>query len=212
MKKAIWVLNINSYRPDVCLHTYPTIKEYAKKIGADFNVIDQRMFSHKPITMEKMQIFELGKDYDINILVDADVLISPKLEDITKIASNNPGVVSVMQAFSIPRYFPYHFMFDRLPLVTDSDGNHIKVGPSANFVVTTKWSHYLWEPNVEVPNLYDPFRIDEYIMSYNLAKYGLLLDVFGNPIHPHIHHLAVTSKPSDGDMEDLLNKKKEWGI
>jgi hypothetical protein len=142
-------------------------------------------------------------------LVDADVLISPRLGDVSGVAMENPGTVSVMQAFSIPRYFPYNYMFDRLPLIDTSDGK-TKIGPSANFVITTKYSHFLWNPSVEVPELSDPFRIDEYIMSYNLAKYGLHLHAFGNPTHPDIYHLAATSKPNDGDMKNLLEQKKEW--
>lgn len=212
IKKAVWVLNINDYRPDVCEHTYPTIKDFCKRIGADFNEIKERKFPNHPVTMEKMQVYELGKDYDINILVDADLLVSPKLEDITRRAQNNPNIVSVLQAFEIPRYFPFDYIFGRLPIVPISEGRNTIIGPSANFVVTNKWSHFLWNPDVEVPELNDPFRIDEYIMSYNLAKYGLKLDIFGNPDHPHIHHLAVTSNPKPNDLEELFEKKKEWGI
>jgi hypothetical protein len=212
MKKTVWVLNINDYRPDICLHTIPTIENFAKKIGADFKIITDRKFPNFPITMEKMQIYELGKDNDLNILIDADVLISPKLDDISLNVSKTPGLVSVMQVFEIPRYFPYNYIFDRLPVSQTLDGRSTKVGPSANFVITSKWSHFLWNPDVEIPELQDPFRIDEYVMSVNLAKYGLDLEIFGNPIHPDIHHLAVTSKPQDGDLEVILIKKQEWNI
>lgn len=208
MKKTVWVLNINDYRPDICLHTIPTIENFAKKIGADFKIITDRKFPNFPITMEKMQIYELGKDNDLNILIDADVLISPKLDDISLNVSKTPGLVSVMQVFEIPRYFPYNYIFDRLPVSQTADGRSTKVGPSANFVITSKWSHFLWNPDVEIPELQDPFRIDEYIMSVNLAKYGLDLEIFGNPIHPDIHHLAVTSKPIESDIDILLNKKR----
>jgi hypothetical protein len=212
MKKAVWVLNVNNYRPDICLHTLPTIKAYAERIGAEYSEITERKFPSYPVTMEKMQIYELGKEYDINILIDADVLISPKLEDLSSNVTRIPGLISVMQVFEIPRYFPYNYLFDRLPISKTLEGKPTKVGPSANFVITSKWSHFLWNPDVSIPELQDPFRIDEYIMSINLAKYGLNLQIFGNPVHPDIHHLAVTSKPAKDDIDNLLIVKKEFGI
>jgi hypothetical protein len=49
-------------------------------------------------------------------------------------------------------------------------------------------------------------------MSVNLAKYGLNLEIFGNPVHPNVCHLAVTSKPQDEDLKVLLIKKQEWNM
>ena len=209
MKKAIWVLNVDNYRPDICAHTIPTIKNFADKINAEFYTIDKRKFHSFPATAEKLQIYELGKQYDVNVLIDADILISPALHDVTKNTISNPGLVSVMQVFPIPETFPYNYIFDRLPLVK-SRNIVTKVGPSANFVVTTKWSHDLWNTDVSIPESQNPFRVDEYVLSYNLARYGYSLDIFGNPYHSEIFHAEVSSNPSDDDLDKILKKKEEW--
>jgi len=77
-RKALWTLNVgNSYSEDICYLTYPLMKYHALKIGADFNVITERKFPKFPPQYEKLQIYELGRDYDFNLYVDGDALIHP---------------------------------------------------------------------------------------------------------------------------------------
>jgi hypothetical protein len=65
--------------------TFPLLNRYAEKIGAEFRVISERKFPDWPITFEKFQIFNLGREAenDWNIYIDADALIHPETPDFT---------------------------------------------------------------------------------------------------------------------------------
>ena len=81
MKKVIHLLNINNFFPELFRITYPTIRAYAEKNGYIINMITERKFPDYPITYEKMQVYEDGKDNQMNVLVDADMLLHPNLPD-----------------------------------------------------------------------------------------------------------------------------------
>jgi hypothetical protein len=85
IKKTIYTLNIDDYAPEICALTYPLIQAYARKIGADFQVIRERKFPDWPVVYEKLQIHELGQrdSNDWNIYIDSDTLINPEMFDIT---------------------------------------------------------------------------------------------------------------------------------
>ncbi len=83
-KKAIWVLNINNYAPEITEVTYPYIKAYAEKIGADFKQITERKWPDAPATYEKLQLHWLGENYDWNIYIDSDTLVHPDMFDVTR--------------------------------------------------------------------------------------------------------------------------------
>jgi hypothetical protein len=84
MKKMVFTVNIGDKYKDVCSITIPFIKLYAEKIGASFFEIREKKFKDFPFTYEKMQIYELGRDNDWNIYIDADYLIRPDLFDVTQ--------------------------------------------------------------------------------------------------------------------------------
>ena len=79
MKKTLFTLNVNKYSPEIVELTYPHLKAYAHKIGAEFVEITERKFKKMPVTYEKLQIFNLGKDNDWNIFIDADAMIQPMM-------------------------------------------------------------------------------------------------------------------------------------
>ena len=82
MKKCIHVVYINDFFPELWKLTFPTIKAYADRIGADLNVINERLYNNDvDINYEKMQVWYAGADYDANFLVDADVLIHRDFPD-----------------------------------------------------------------------------------------------------------------------------------
>src|SRR5690606_3221046 len=83
MRKCLWTVAVNDYYPEVCAITFPFMERYAKKIGADFRVIRERKFNGFRPNFEKFQLFELGHEFDYNILIDADFLISPEFHDVT---------------------------------------------------------------------------------------------------------------------------------
>jgi len=169
MHRCIHVVYISDFFPELWKLTYPTIKAYAERIGADLNIITDRMFDLH-INYEKMQVWYAGKDYDANFLVDADVLIHQHFPDFTTIVPQHH--VGFNDNYNASRKFNIEdsIYFQR-------DGRD--VGIASNAVVTYKSTHDLWQPNFS--NKFVQQRIckvregdiDEYNLSLNLAKYGL---------------------------------------
>jgi hypothetical protein len=88
MKKTIYTLNLHPEEyADITAITYPLLKHYAKKIGAEFVEIKDRKFPEWPPTFEKLQVYELGTEAknDWNIFFDADAMIHPDTADYTNL-------------------------------------------------------------------------------------------------------------------------------
>ena len=183
MRKLIHVVNINDFFPELFALTSPTIRSYAERNGYMINMITERKFPDYPINYEKMQVYEDGKDAEVNILCDADMLIHPQFPDVTTFL--NRYAVAFNDNYNIS--WKYHV--DRIPYFM-RDGRDI--GISTNFVVTSDWTHDLWEPlpfgkdvvetlakKEATEGVNDPqargwgHYADEFALSFNLAKYGL---------------------------------------
>jgi hypothetical protein len=165
--KIVHVLYLNNYMPKLCALTLPTLEGYAKKIGADFNLITKRAFKEWPITYEKMQVYKDGINADWNILLDADLIMHPDMPDITTFM--NPTVIGCYTSFVRSIHFPENIYFKRHGGI---------VGIATNFVVTSRMTHDFWTPFKEkasdiVPTLRNPHQTDEYCVSTNLARYNL---------------------------------------
>jgi len=182
MRKLIHVVNINNFFPELFALTYPTIRSYAERNGYMINIITERKFPDYPINYEKMQVYEDGKDAEVNILCDADMLIHPEFPDVIKflkrdsIAFNDNYNISVKYHVDRIRYFM-------------RDGRD--VGIATNFVVSSDWTHDVWEPlSLSQKDIEDLAKkentdsggadgrgwghyADEFALSYNMAKYGL---------------------------------------
>lgn len=176
MKKALHILNINNFFPELFALCFPTIEAYAKRNGYDINIITQRKFHDYPIIYEKVQVHEYGKGYDLNLLVDADMLIHPHFPDVTNIVP--PHHVGFNDNYNIST----KFHTERLDYFL-RDGRD--VGIATNFVVAYKSTHDVWKPLPYTPQEIEDLSIkglnhrgwghyaDEFCLSYNLAKYGL---------------------------------------
>jgi alpha-N-acetylglucosamine transferase len=216
MKKAVWVLNIDNYRPDITKYTLPTIKAYAEKIGAEYHEITERKFPDFPITYEKMQLWELGKDYDWNILIDADVLISDKMQDVIAVAKEYPKTVISLQQCNAVNYFKPGPNFNKLRSIDLNDGTKLVPTTSANFVITNKATHVIYEPVELSPEEMAqqtvlPYMCDEYNFLSKRAEYGIdsrrLIDVGVDD--SLIHHLAATTDNNETES-DIINKLEEF--
>ncbi len=192
IKKTIYTLNINpngspdGYAPEIRALTYPLIKHYAQKIGADFHEITKRKWPDYPIVYEKLQIYELSKEMqnDWNIYIDSDTLIHPDFMDIT-----NPipkDTVAHNGCDTADNRWRYDRFFHR-------DGRHI--GSCNWFTVASDWCIELWHPlddltrDEAVHNIFPTVNeintiietdhlIDDYTLSRNIAKYGLKFITF----------------------------------
>lgn len=166
MRSAVWVVNINNYFPELCSLTLPTIERYAKKNKADFNLITERKFTDFPVPYEKLQIHELGKGYDWNILIDADVLIH---KDLPEIISFPPNQIYIDAGYEANTRFIFDDYFLR-------DGRNR--GITTYFVAAHQMCHDIWTPlefsAIEAKKSITRWHIaDEYCISRNLAKFGL---------------------------------------
>jgi len=182
MRKLIHVVNINDFFPELFALTYPTIRSYAERNGYMINMITERKFPDYPINYEKMQVYEDGKDAEVNILCDADMLIHPEFPDVTEFLKRD----SI--AFNDNYNISWKYHVDRIGYFMRDARD---VGIATNFVVSSDWTHDVWEPlSLSQKDIEDLAKkentdtggadgrgwghyADEFALSYNMAKYGL---------------------------------------
>jgi len=225
LKKTIFTLNIDNYVPEITEITYPFIQHYAERIGANFHVISDRKFPEYPISYEKFQIYELAQEMgnDWNIYFDSDALIHPETIDFTlhvqkdTVLHNDKDMANVR--------WKYDRFFYR-------DGRNI--GSCNWFAIASDWCIELWKPLDDlavgdaVRNIYptvpetdvginSDHLIDDYVVSRNIAKYGLkfyscrdLLAKLNLPLANFLFHQYTFS------TEEKIRQLKEvivtWGL
>ena len=227
MKKALFTLNLN---PDVYKEitdmTYPLLKEYCRKIGAEFVEINTRKFPEwKSPTYEKLQVYQLAQDMgnDWNIFFDADAVVHPDMPDLTSLLSKDT-VLHNGADFALLRW-RYDRFFQR-------DGRHI--GSPTWFCMASDWCIELFKPlddltpeqayesifpTVEELKLgYEPWRlIEDYVISRNIAKYGLKFKSFAEVIKekPSItgnYLWHVYAMPIEEKVVKMQQTLKGWGL
>ena len=207
MKTAIWVLNINNYWPELCEITLPTLKWYAKKLDADFNLITERKYDGFPITYEKVQVHELGKEYQWNILLDADFLIHPLCPDMRNFIP--------IDTVGASHGYASNSWLDTDDIYFSRDGRN--QGLATGLIMTSDLTHDLWEPldmslEEALTKVKRKHILDEYCLSRNLAKYGLkYMGIFQQ--HPSIRetnliHLGCEEK-TDEEKAKTIQRAKE---
>lgn len=85
MKTAVVTLCIGNGWEELKKLTFPSITDYANKIGAQFVHIDQAMINPNEVGFEKFQMFKMLSYYDRIIYLDADLIVRkncPNLFDI----------------------------------------------------------------------------------------------------------------------------------
>lgn len=178
MKKQLYTLNIGNYSPDITALTFPLLKHYCQKIGAEFCEITERKFPEWPFCYEKIQMYENSKGNDWSIYIDADALVSPDMFDVTEFLPRD----TIMHWRTDPanNRWRYDDYFRR-------DGRNI--GSAGWFTVASNWTRDIWTPcdltpEQAVANIFPTQHevsmglkpghfIDEYVTSRNIAKFGL---------------------------------------
>ena len=180
LKKTVFTLNVNDYAPEIRAITYPLLKYWAHKIGAEFFEINVRRFPEWPVPYEKFQIYFLAQEMenDWNIYLDADTLVHPGTPDWTlylgkdTIAQHGSDVASIRL-----RYNQYMMR----------DGRNY--GSAGWFTIASDWCLDLWHPAIITPEeainscfpthqeanagIKAEHLVDDYIMSSNIARFGL---------------------------------------
>ncbi len=206
-KKCVHIVRKLNLSDEICAITVPLIKAYAERIGADVNVIGgSRAFPEYPETYERMQIYASGRRYNWNICVDTDILLGPLLVDATqKVARDTFGLImhySASESFSV-----HHRAFSR---------DQRDLVPVEAFIVTSDWTHDLWEPltgnaQANLAGIRNEQQIAEYALALNMARYGLKY-AGALPAGSQIARVNTAQNMGSDGLDYVKGKLWEWGI
>lgn len=219
-KKLVVTLDIN-YDSRITDITFPYMRQYAKKIGADFKVIKFRIFNNSyPISLEKFQLYNISKDYDWVIFFDADLLINPDCFDLTNVVDHDMILVpesldpfeqfeplNILGKYNLTHHFPLFLsVFSR---ESRSAFEYSDINP-LNFAKHIKSSserlyHYKRKRDCDIE---DVWFLDELIYSFNVCRYkipyGSMKESFPN-INICAHPLSMSNNEK---IRFLLESKK----
>jgi hypothetical protein len=226
IKKTLFTLNLNpdSYKEITDL-TYPFIKEYCRKIDAEFYEIRERKFPEwKSPTYEKCQVFELAQEMenDWNLFIDCDAIIHPDTPDITTLISKD------IVLHNGSDFAPIRWKYDRFLL---RDGRHI--GSPTWLCLASDLCIELFKPldDMEPEEAYsyifpvvgelqvgvEPYRlIEDFVFSRNIAKYGLKFKTFNDLMKSlgfagdFMFHLYAI--PQEEKVVRIKQQLKNWGF
>ncbi len=223
LKKTIFTLNVDNYAPEITELTYPLMKRYAEKIGADFHIISERKFPNMPPVYEKLQIYELGKKMgnDWNIYIDSDALVHPDFFDVTNFIKKDTVIHNGSDMANNRWRYDKYFI---------RDGRNIS---SCNwFAIASDWCLDLWHPldisyEEALGNIF-PLQIelntvitkehliDDYTLSRNIAKYGLKFKTTSQIIQEinaggnYLWHEYII--PAERKVKEMRKTLANWGI
>lgn len=235
-KKSVFIINIGKENEDLYAVTIPNIKAYADKIDAQFIEIKEKKFNKFPFTYEKMQIYELGKNNDWNIYIDADYLIRDTLFDVTEVcpidAIGQWGFYGASSWFEMDDVFKADTeevlvkgeTCERCRTVISLDRIEIRprfIAFTDGFVVASKQCHEIWKP-LTFPYetaLYLARRehwLGEYTLARNLAQNHYKLYTFktevrlngGQSDDSELLHINVTTKNMNINQYVIANCSK----
>jgi hypothetical protein len=226
---VIYLLNIDSYAPEVTALTYPLIHAWARKIGAEVQMITERRFPGWPVVYEKLQIHRLAQENkaDWHIYLDSDALVHPNTPDWTQFLSRDTVAHNGVDHAAIRWRYDEYFL---------RDGRNVG---SCNWnTIASSWCLDLWRPLddltcaeavARITPTHDERRsgvidaahlIDDYALSRNIARFGLKvqtlialekrlgLDGQGGP---GFYHHCYTKSTADKASE-YRQVLRDWGI
>jgi hypothetical protein len=223
LKKTLFTLALDNWEPEITALTFPLMKRYAYKIGADFHVISERKFPGWPAGCEKLQIYDLGREMqnDWNFYIDADALIHPDMFDVT--AQLNKDTVCFNGRDFAGIRWRYNEFFLR-------DGRNI--GACNWFVVASDWCLDLWHPpTVSYDEAIDSIfpteneintvvtrshLMDDYLLSYNIARFGLkvttAMDIFQKECNATYSIFHQYTLPPEAKVVEMRKCLRDWKI
>ena len=197
---------IGEYQPEMCKLTLPNLRAYADRIGADFNIINKSVFDGYPPNYERFQVYEMGRQYKYNLVIDADYIFHTDVPDFTKnFDLKNVGYLSHMD---ISQYYKPNNYFKK-------DGRNRGIADA--MVVSTYLTHDVWTPcpysydELKEECLLDPRQVSELWLSINLARFGLSFVPIFTSFCGTYTPLATTNKLEKPE-ELILEKLKLWSL
>jgi len=183
VRKTLYTLALKGYAPELIEVTFKLMRKWAEKIEAEFYVIEDRKFNLYP-TYEKFQIYELSKERDDDFIyfLDADTMVHPDMYDPMTIITKEWTCAAYSNDYTPMRFRPDE-MFLR-------DARY--QGKGSWCIFCSDWTRDIWQPlpqdityeeavanifpvNHEVNSIKKTPEslIDDYLVSRNIAKYGL---------------------------------------
>ena len=187
MRKLLVTLNIGDYLTEITRYTFPMMETWAKKIGAEFLILDQRKLTvegdGKPVNYEKFQLHDLVNQYDWTYFLDSDAFVHPDTLDWVEIVGDKSVVLF---SGTDPRT-------TRFRATNYTRRARCHVGACTWNVICSDWTGAdLWQPPEDyaaaVANIVPIWAecrtghcphahlIDDYQLSENIARYGLRVD------------------------------------
>lgn len=224
-RKVIFTLCVDGYSPEITALTFPLLRYYASKIGARLHIIDERRFTNWPVTVEKLQVYYLARDYNAEwaMFFDADTLIHPETVDFTDFLTKDTVAHNGSDMAAVRWRYDKYFL---------RDGRNI--GACNWCTMASEWCFDLWHPpdDITLEEALDAIRptvneqntvvttqhlIDDYLLSRNIAKYGLKFTTLMG-LQKRIglsegcffwHQYTIPSHEKVKQMKDLI---KQWEI
>jgi len=183
VRLAVYTLNIDNYAPEITALTYPLIKFWVGKVGAEWVEIKTRRFPDWPVTYEKLQIYDLARanGAEWHHYIDSDALVHPDTPDWSNYVQRDT-VMHNGTDFAGLRWRPCD-VFRR-------DGRNIG---SCNWNTwASSWCLDLWRPLEMSPAeaiarirptqgerasgvITPEHLVDDFALSFNIARCGLKL-------------------------------------
>ena len=234
MNKVLYTPNYNQYEPEICSITYPLIKQYCHKIGADFRIIDKPFDLGVDTKISgKFHLHKLAQEKNqITMFLDSDALIHPDAPDFM-IHCIGPKLV-----FCFGQDYPFmRFRADQFFAYAQANGlvepyTMVPYGMCTWCVICNDSSYHVWEPPVNAaeaisyitPTVVEAHiktaasLLDDYQTSLNLVKHKLtiingieaLTAVKYTGVMPFYHQYLVT--PEEKARQLKFVRDNVWGL
>ena len=184
MKKLVVTLDIGAYLPEITRYTFPMMRTWAAKIGAEFLILTERKLTKpgdgKPLNFEKFQLQQVVPNYDWTYFLDSDAFVHP----------DTPDWVEMVHDKSVVLFSGTDPRTTRFRATNYTRRARCHIGACTWNVICSDWTGAdLWQPpehydeavaNIvpiwnEVKTGHCPHAhlIDDYQLSENIARFGL---------------------------------------
>ena len=151
--------------------THPTIKAYAKKIGADFKCIDKIETAKTTPHWEKFQIFDLLNKYERIIYIDTDIIVREDCPNLFEIvAENRLGMFNEAKFTDRSKELMIDICKSYNVKLPEWNGKYFNSG----VIILSRQHKYLFKkPEKEVFNFYEQSYINMIITKDNVVMHEL---------------------------------------
>lgn len=219
-KKLVVTLDID-YEPRITEITFPYMQQYSENIGADFKIINTRKYDHQyPVSLEKLQLYDISESYDWTIFLDADLLINPNCFDLTETIDNDmilvPEYLNPSDQFKPQNILNKYTISWHCPLFisvfssqTRCVFNYPEVDPLelVQYINPKSKGHTHYE-NSKESTTEPQWFLDEFVYNLNIAKYKIATASIKESF-PNMNIAAHIAAPTEQKIQFLQQSAKQ---